>query len=48
MFWDVHDPERTIVLELDHEFYDQLIIEVPDPAKAVALLQYRIGSARDE
>jgi hypothetical protein len=47
VFWDVHDPERTIVLELDHEFYDQLIIEVPDPAKAVALLQYKIGSARE-
>jgi hypothetical protein len=47
VFWDVHDPERTIVLELDHEFYDQLIIEVADPATAVSLLQYRIGSARD-
>ena len=47
VFWDVHDPERTIVLELDHEFYDQLIIEVPDPAKAVALLQNKIGSASD-
>jgi hypothetical protein len=47
MFWDVHNPERTIVLELDHEFYDQLIIEVSDPASAVSLLQYKIGSARD-
>jgi hypothetical protein len=46
VFWDVHDPERTIVLELDHELYDQLIIEVPDPAKAVALLQYKIGTVR--
>jgi len=43
----LHDPERTIVLELDREFYDQLIIEVPDPATAVSLLQYKIGSARD-
>jgi hypothetical protein len=47
VFWDVHNPERTIVLELDHEFYDQLIIEVPDPAKAVAFLQSKIGSARE-
>ena len=46
VFWDVHEPERTIVLELNHEFYDQLIIEVADPAQAVALLQYRIGPAR--
>lgn len=47
VFWDVHNPENTIVLELDHEFYDQLIIEVPVPANAVALLQNRIGSARE-
>lgn len=46
VFWDVHDPERTIVLELNHEFYDQLIVEVADPAQAVALLQHRIGPAR--
>ena len=38
----------TIVLELDHEFYDQLIIEVPDPAKAVALLRVQdwVGARR--
>ena len=46
VFWDVHDPERTIVLDLEHEFYDKLIVEVDDPAKAVALLEYRIRSAR--
>ncbi|HEV7703183.1 MAG TPA: hypothetical protein VGO46_02780 [Gemmatimonadaceae bacterium] len=47
VFWDVHNPERTIVLELDHEFYDKLIIEVADPEQAIALLDYKIGSARD-
>ena len=46
VFWDVHNPDNTIVLELDHEFYDQLIIEVADPASAVALLQFKIGAAR--
>lgn len=46
VFWDVHNPDNTIVLELDHEFYDQLIIEVRDPASAVALLQSKIGSPR--
>jgi hypothetical protein len=46
VFWDVHNPDNTIVLELDHEFYDQLIIEVRDPASAVSLLQFKIGSAR--
>ena len=47
VFWDVHNPERTIVLELDHEFYDKLIIEVADTSAAIALLKYKIGSARD-
>jgi hypothetical protein len=44
VFWDVHDPERTIVLDLDHEFYDKLIIEVHDPAAAMALLEHGIRS----
>lgn len=47
VFWDVHNPERTIVITLAHEFYDQLIIEVPEPASAIALLQSKIGSAGD-
>jgi hypothetical protein len=47
VFWDVHDPERTIVLELDHELYGRLIIEVANPASAVALLQSKIDLTRD-
>jgi hypothetical protein len=39
VFWDVHDPERTIVIELEHEFYDELIVEVEDPTLAVAQLK---------
>jgi len=31
VFYDVHDPERTIVLELEHETYKKLIVEVEDP-----------------
>ena len=38
VFYDVHDPENTIVLELDHEHYKRLVIEVSDPAAAVARL----------
>ena len=38
VFYDVHDPEGTIVLELDHEHYKRLVIEVADPAAAVSLL----------
>src|SRR5687767_6362454 len=34
IFWDVHDPERSIVIELVGQRYDQLIVEVKDPAAA--------------
>jgi hypothetical protein len=39
VFYDVRDPERTIVLDLDHEHYKRLVIEVADPATAVAQLK---------
>jgi len=38
VFYDVHDPERTIVLELDHEHYKRLVLEVSSPDAALALL----------
>ena len=39
IFWDVKDPERTIVIDLADQRYDQLIVEVEDPAAAVALIE---------
>ncbi|MEP6991944.1 MAG: hypothetical protein ABJA80_13515 [bacterium] len=48
VFYDVHDPEHTIVLELDHEHYRRLVIEVADPSAAVAALAaagVRVGAA---
>jgi hypothetical protein len=35
VFWDVHHPEKTIVIDLHDETYDQLIVEVADPPAAV-------------
>ncbi len=43
VFWDVHDPENTIVIDLHDERYDQLIVEVADPQGAVQLLQGSLG-----
>jgi len=43
VFYDVHDPEETIVLELDHEHYRRLVIEVDDPHRVVGELQAAIG-----
>jgi hypothetical protein len=35
VFYDTHKPEQTIVVDLDHERYDTLILQVRDPALAV-------------
>jgi hypothetical protein len=39
VFWDVHHPENTIVIDLHDERYNQLVIEVADPEAAVKLIQ---------
>ena len=31
IFWDVHDASKVVVIELDHESYRRLVIEVADP-----------------
>lgn len=38
VFWDVHNPEKTIVIALRDERYSELIVEVADPQSAVALI----------
>ena len=39
VFWDVHNPDNTIVIELKDERYNELIVEVPDPRAAVELVK---------
>jgi hypothetical protein len=39
VFWDVHDPDKTIAIDLHDERYNQLIVEVDDPEDAVRLIQ---------
>jgi len=39
VFWDVRDPEKTVIVSLDHERYKKLIIEVADPTAVVATLR---------
>lgn len=43
VFWDVHHPEDTVVLELHDERYNELIVEVADPAAAVELVRNAAG-----
>ena len=45
VFWDVRERERAITVELDHEHYKKLIIEVADPDLAIATLQ-SVAAAR--
>lgn len=44
VFYDVHDPERTVVIELDHEHYQRLVIEVANPADVVTTLRSAIAT----
>jgi len=39
IFWDVHRPEKTIVIDLHDERYNELVVEVADPEAAVKLIQ---------
>jgi hypothetical protein len=36
VFWDVHHPEKTIVVELEHERFEKLVIEVDDTEAAIS------------
>ena len=44
VFWDVHDATNAIVLDLHDEHYAQLIVEVENPAAAVAQIQAALGN----
>jgi hypothetical protein len=44
VFWDVRDPDKTIIVSLDHERYKKLIIEVADPETVAAHLQTALQS----
>jgi hypothetical protein len=46
VFYDVHDPEGTIVIELNHEHYQRLVIEVENPPGTVARLKEAIARRR--
>ena len=39
VFWDVHDPAKTVIVSLDHERYKKLIVEVADPEATLAQLR---------
>lgn len=45
-FWDVHDPDRTVVIELDHERFAKLVLEVDDPQATAAAVNAAVAGPR--
>ena len=43
VFYDVHHPDHTIVVDLDHEDYDQLILQVRNPETEVQVINDAAG-----
>src|SRR5215211_5589837 len=43
VFWDVHDPQKALVILLRDERYARLVIEVDDPRATAAAIQGRGG-----
>lgn len=39
IFWDVHDTEKAVIIDVVHDEYNQLIVEVEDPAAVITLLR---------
>ncbi len=38
LFWDVHNRERTVAIELHDERYNELVVEVADPDSTIKLI----------
>jgi hypothetical protein len=45
IFWDVHRPDRAVVIELSGHRYDRLVVEVGDPEGVVEMLESAIRTA---
>lgn len=44
VFWDVHDKNKAIVIELKDDDYQRLIFEVDDPPATVELIERAIAT----
>ena len=42
VFWDVHDPHKTVVIQLRDEKYSRLVVEVEDPSTTAQAIQERL------
>lgn len=46
IFWDIHHPEQAVVISLNHESYDELVIQVENPEAFVSQLQESLSKAK--
>jgi hypothetical protein len=46
VFWDVENPDQTIVLDLAHENYQQIVIQVENPEEAIRQIKEAIASSK--
>lgn len=47
MFWDVKDPDRTVLIEVEGERYEQLVVEVADPEVTAESIARAIAGRAD-
>jgi hypothetical protein len=43
VFWDVHDADRSVIVELHDERYARLVVEVDNPAATTAEINQAVG-----
>jgi hypothetical protein len=44
VFWDVSDPQKTVIVSLDHERYKKLIVQVDDPNHVMSLVRSALAA----
>ena len=44
VFWDVHNPAKAMAIDLRHDRYAKLIVEVSDPAATIAEINIAVKS----
>ncbi|MCL6092796.1 MAG: hypothetical protein M0Z32_05290 [Actinomycetota bacterium] len=45
-FFDVHNPDRALVIDLENEHYKRLVVEVGDPAATAEIINEAIKAAQ--
>jgi len=43
VFWDVHDKNKAVVIELEDDTYQRLVVEVDDPRATVELIERSVA-----